>query len=74
MKKIIYSVSALLLGMVLYSCSDTTDCICPVNTVPNISVNKATSNVPVTDWDGDCSDITDEDLDGQILNGDCTEQ
>lgn len=74
MKKIIYVTFALLFGAVIYSCSDTSDCVCPVNEVSNIFIEKTTSNVPVNDWDGDCSDITGEDLGGEILNGSCTEQ
>lgn len=74
MKKIIYVTSALLCGVVIYSCSDTSDCICPVNEVSNILIEKSTSQVRVSNWDGDCSDITDEDLDGEILNGSCREE
>lgn len=74
MKKIIYVTFALLFGTVIYSCSDASDCVCPVNEASNIVMKKATSQVEVSNWDGDCSDITNEDLDGEILNGSCVEE
>ncbi len=74
MKKIIYVVFALSFGVTLYSCTNTTDCVCTIVTENNIPVQKASSNVSVTDWDGDCSDITSKDLEGRILEGACREE
>lgn len=71
MKKIIYVAFALVCGAALYSCSDTTDCVCPVSTE---LLKKASTSIPVNDWDGDCSDITSKDIEGKVLEGDCTEE
>ncbi|MBR1769856.1 MAG: hypothetical protein IJ748_05290 [Bacteroidales bacterium] len=77
MKRLIYLVSALAFGTLMYSCSDTTDCMCTVDDGNGISVRvikKAAKPISVSDHDGKCSDITSSDLDGQTLLGSCSEE
>lgn len=72
MKKLFYICASVFALANFCSCSDTTDCICPIETEV---VNKAALQRSVSDWDGDCSDISNEDLgNGEVLTGDCYEE
>lgn len=48
MKRLIYLAVASAFAFALYSCSDTNDCVCTYENG---------TEVPVSDWSGDCSQI-----------------
>lgn len=66
MKTLKVLLAAFVVSMFFAACSDTKDCACEVNTT------KKTQTI-ISDWDGDCSDITAEDVPGWDGNP-CSEE
>lgn len=74
MKKISLALILAVSGWCFTACSDTTDCLCEVETeAVQKAAYKTTTYKPVYDWDGRCSDITAQDIPG-LSDNPCTEQ
>lgn len=63
MKRLIYLAVASAFAFALYSCSDTNDCVCTY---------EDGTEVPVSDWSGDCSQINVIDLTKKAAPGSST--
>ncbi len=63
MKRLIYLAVASAFAFALYSCSDTNDCVCTYENG---------TEVPVSDWSGDCSQINVIDLTKKAAPGSST--
>lgn len=68
MKTTILSAISLFFILGFMACSDTKDCRCTINSDNNQTV------VTVSDWDGDCSDIDANDIEGFDPQNPCSEQ
>lgn len=63
MKRLIYLAVTSAFAFALYSCSDTNDCVCKY---------EDGTEVPVSDWSGDCSQINVIDLTKKVAPGSST--
>ncbi len=63
MKRLVYLAVASAFAFALYSCSDTNDCVCTYENG---------TEVPVSDWSGDCSQINVIDLTKKAAPGSST--
>lgn len=63
MKRLIFLAVASAFAFALYSCSDTNDCVCTYENG---------TEVPVSDWSGDCSQINVIDLTKKAAPGSST--
>jgi hypothetical protein len=53
--------------MIMAACSDTTDCVCTINTA------NGQQQTTLSDWDGNCANITSNDIEN-LANVPCYEE